>query len=83
MMFEYGFFAGYTADHLTAVSARGAPADLVRLDDVHVVTTLREVQCRGYAGESCAYYTQPASRCFVVMDSSLLNAPRNLNEPVC
>jgi len=55
MMFEHDFLAGDAADHLAAVSARCPPPDFVGLDNMNVVTTFCQMQCRRDSGEARAY----------------------------
>jgi hypothetical protein len=44
-----GFFATLTGTDLPAVAARGSPADPLRFQHDHRITTLGQMQCRGQA----------------------------------
>jgi hypothetical protein len=54
MVFRDVFLAGDTADHLSAVATRRTPANIVCLDDMHVVAAFGKMQSRGNASEACA-----------------------------
>ena len=53
-MFRDVLFARYSADKLTAITPGCSPADFVGFDDMYVITSLDQVQCRRYPREACA-----------------------------
>src|SRR3990167_4307918 len=51
-LFVHGLFAGQAAGDLADVAPRGAPTDLIGLDDRHFQPTLGQFHSRGHAGKA-------------------------------